>query len=267
MLIGAVPYLNGRPLIWGLEREPGVELICEVPSGLASMLEDGQIAAALVSSVACFANPALEIVPGISISCAGPAESVKLFHKGDLGSVRRVALDASSLTSAFLGKVVLRERYELLPEFVSMPPSLPEMLEACDAAVVIGDTTMRAPVGRWNSLDLGTEWHEMTGLPFVFAVWAVNPALADSGLTEVVWKAKARGLAALREISELEAERLGLRADLCFRYLKEIMDYDLTSRHVESMELFREKARRCGFTAGSHTPRLYEPSAAGIVRG
>ena len=260
--IGAVPYLNGKPLVRGLDGEPNVELIYEVPSNLAAMLESGEIAAGLVSSVACFTDPSLQIVSGISISCDGPAESVKLFHKGRLGDIRSVALDTSSLTSVLLAKIILRERYELLPDFVPMPPSLPEMLEACDAAVTIGDTTMRAPADRWPSIDLGEEWHALTGLPFVFAVWAVNPSLATVELVDILVSAKARGLASIREISMEEASRLGLSVEVCFRYLSRTMDYDLTERHMEGLRLFREKIERYGLMPSAHEPQLYQTSTA-----
>ena len=79
MKVGAVPYLNGKPLVHGLDREPGIELISDVPSKLAEMLRDREIAGGLVSVFACFENPSLEMVTGISISCDGPAESVRLF--------------------------------------------------------------------------------------------------------------------------------------------------------------------------------------------
>jgi len=261
MRLGAVPYLNGKPLIRGLDDEPEVEVVHEAPSRLASMLEKREIAAGLVSSVACFMNPRLQIVPNISISCIGPAESVKLFYKRNLESIRRVALDTSSLTSVLLAKIVLRERYELLPEFIAMPPPLLDMMGACDAAVVIGDTTMCAPAGRWSALDLGEEWHLLTGLPFVFAVWAVNPDLAAPSLLDILGRAKSRGLHSLHEISEAEALRLGLPVDICFRYLSEIMDYELTDRHMEALMLFRESARRYGLMAGAREIELYKPLA------
>jgi len=232
-----------------------------VPSRLASMLDRREIAAGLVSSVACFANPRLQIVPNISISCVGRSESVKVFYKGSVESIRRVALDTSSLTSVLLARIILRERYELLPEFVPMPPSLPDMLEACDAAVVIGDTTMRAPVGRWPALDLGEEWHMLTGLPFVFAVWAVNPDVAAPGLPDILGRSKSRGLQSLDEISRVEAVRLGLPVDACLRYLSEIMDYELTDRHMEALAVFRERGRGYGLLESDHEVELYTPLA------
>jgi chorismate dehydratase len=260
--IGAVPYLNGKPLVGRLDGEPNVEVVYDVPSNLAAMLESGEIAAGLVSSVACFTNPSLQIVSGISISCDGPAESVKLFHKGRLRDIRSVALDTSSLTSVLLAKIILRERHELLPDFVPMPPSLPEMLETCEAAVTIGDTTMCAPADRWLSIDLGEEWRALTGLPFVFAVWAVNPELATPELVDILARAKARGLGSLREISEEEAARLDLPFEVCFHYLSRTMDYDLTERHMEGLRLFREKIARYGLMPSAHEPQLYQPSSA-----
>ncbi len=250
MKIGVVPYLNGMPLTWGLKREVGVELLTDVPSKLAAMLEAREIAAGLVSSAACFENPALRILPEISISCDGRAESVKLFHRTPLERVRTVALDRSSLTSTLLVQIVLQERYKLLPEFVPMAPQLDSMLGACDAALVIGDATMMAPQDRWPSLDLGEEWNILTGLPFVFAVWAVDPDVATSGLVDLLARSKQHGLRSLQEISEVEAERLELPVSVCHRYLSETMNYDLTERHLRGLELFRQKACSLGLATG-----------------
>lgn len=254
MRIGSVPYLNAKPLVWGLNPEM---VTYEVPSKLASMLKDGELAAGMVSSVAYFLNPDLKIAPGMSVSCVGPAESVKLFHKGDIQSIKSVALDTSSLTSVLLAKVILKERYGLSPKFVNLPPILDLMLAICDGAVTIGDNTMQAPQGKWAELDLGSEWHELTELPFVFAVWAVNPQLAEPGLVEMLQASKAHGLKSLEEISESEARRLSLPCETCYHYLGEIMSYDLTDLHLEAMNLFREKAKEHGFISGDHALELY----------
>jgi len=242
--VGVIPYLNGKPLIHGLESEPGIELVNEVPSRLAEMLEARDIAAGLVSSVACFTNPRLRIVPGISIACRGPAESVKIFHRGRVEDIRSIALDTSSLTSVLLARIILRDRYGLAPEFESMGPSVEQMLERCDAAVVIGDTTMRVPPGRWAEIDLGAEWYSLTGLPFVFAVWALSPDMASPELVRILRDAKRRGLESLESISASEARRLELPYEMCYRYLSETMDYDLGEEHMEALRLFREKARQ-----------------------
>lgn len=259
MKIGSVPYLNAKPLIWGLHQERDVDLSFAVPSGLAVMLRNGELAAGMVSSVACFLNPHLQIAPGMNVASNGPVQSVKLFHNSGLESIRRVALDTSSLTSVLLSKVILSEAYGLSPEFVDMPPCIEDMLDDCDAAVMIGDPAMKVPGGRYPELDLGEEWHKLTGLPFVYAVWAVNPELASAELVDVLQRSRAYGIGRFAEISKSEAERLDLPYEVCFRYLSEVMDYDLTDRHLEGLNLFREKARRLGFVSGDHELRLYEP--------
>jgi chorismate dehydratase len=260
MRIGAVHYLNGKPLVHGLDTEKDVELISAAPSALASMLREGEISAGLVSVAACFSNPDLRIMPDISISCIGPAYSVKLFYKGRLESIRRVALDVSSLTSVLLARVILRERYNLQPEFIDMPPVLPRMLDECDAAVVIGDAAMQISAN-WggDSIDLGEEWHNLTGLPFVFAVWAVNPALTEPRLADILHRAKASGLRHLPEISRLESGRLSLPVDVCLQYLTEIMSYDLTERHLEGLRQFEEKAQKHGFVRTDSELKLFKP--------
>lgn len=256
--VGSVPYLNGKPLIYKLDENPDVVLIQEVPSRLAILLKEGIIAAGLVSTAACFMNPRLQIVPDISISCNGPAQSVKLLYNGELSDIRKVALDTSSITSVTLVKVILSERYGLHPEYIDMPPVVPAMLHTCDAAVVIGDTTMRLPQGRWPELDLGEEWHKLTGLPFVFAAWTVNPELARHELTDILLTAKNCGLQSLDEISRSESERLQLPVDVCHRYLDEIMDYNLTDKHIEALRLFRRKVIELDIIPDAHMPELFQ---------
>ncbi len=258
MKIGSVPYLNAKPLIWGLPHEPGVDLSFAVPSQLAVQLRNGELAAGMVSTAACFEDSDLQIAPGMSVSCNGPVQSVKLFHRDSLESVRRVALDTSSMTSVLLAKVILRERYGLTPEFVDMPPRIADMLDCCDAGVMIGDPAMKVLAGRYSELDLGEEWHSLTGLPFVFAAWLVNPDVATPEVVAVLQRSKEYGLGRFEEISGSESMRLDLPYDVCHHYLSVIMDYDLTDRHMEGLSLFRRKAVEYGFVSGDHELRLYE---------
>lgn len=239
--IGSVPYLNGKPLIYQLDQIPSIDVIQDVPSRLAIMLKNKEIAVGLVSLAACFQNPELQIIPGIVISCNGPAESVKFFYNNSIDDIKSVALDSSSISSVTLIKVILSEVYGLQPEYTVTPPVLPAMLHACDGAVLIGDPAMRIPSGRYKELDLGLEWYKLTGLPFVFAVWAANPEMIDPALIDTLASVKNDGLAAIDQISQTESERLDLPYDVCFRYLQDIMGYDMTDAHKDAMSLFREK--------------------------
>lgn len=257
--IAAPPYMNSKPLVWGLESEESVECRYLVPSKIAEMLEARELSAGLVSVPAVFTNSNLRIVPDISISCEGPAESVKLFHNCTIPErLQTVAVDESSLSSSLLARIILKEQYGVTPLFIPMAPSIPDMLATCDAAVTIGDTTMCAAKGRYGELDLGEEWHRLTSLPFVFAVWAVNPDMASARLVEILRRAKQIGLSHLPAITKAESLRLGLPEDTCYRYLNTVMDYDLDDRHIGALNLFREKVSDYGVHCGAHDIRLIE---------
>lgn len=256
--VGAVPYTNGAPLVYGLEDISDVRLIKAVPSRLAQMLKDEELDVGLVSSAATFTNPHLEIVPEISISSRGPAQSVKMFFKDRLEYATTVALDTSSLTSVLLAQIVLKECYHVCPQFISMPPSVDQMLGRCDAAVLIGDTAMSVPEGKWPYVDLGEVWHDLTGLPFTFAVWAARPN-APAEILDLLLNAKKRGLLNLASISKVESKRLGLDYELCYKYLSEVMNYDLTEEHIAGLDLFRRKALMHGFISDAFELRFFEP--------
>lgn len=258
--LAAPPYMNARPLIWGLRHGSNVRCEFSAPSRIARLLEAHEIHAGLVSIAALFTNPRLAIVSGISISCKGQARSVKVFHKVPMQQIRTVALDASSLSSVLLAKIILQERFGLTPKYVSMSPVIPRMLEICDAAVTIGDVTMCTDLGNCEAVDLGEEWCNLTGLPFVFAVWALDKQMYSDRLALTLLRSKHLGIRRLEEIAQSESERLGLDKDVCYHYLATVMQYDLTHLHLEAIALFRQKALAHGLVAGRHSIDVLGPA-------
>jgi chorismate dehydratase len=168
--LGVVSYLNAAPLVYGLEQEPGLELVRDVPSRIADRLHAGELELGMIPSIE-YAFGDYAIVPGVAIASRGPVRSVVLHHRVPLEALRRVALDTSSRASVALVKTLLQQRLGRQPEYVAMAPELPAMLEACDAALVIGDRAL-ALESELPRLDLGEEWQRQTGLPFVYAFWA-----------------------------------------------------------------------------------------------
>lgn len=132
MRLGCVEYSNAAPLVWGLsDAAPDVELIFDVPRRLAEMLSLGEIDAGLVPAVEHFRNPEWKVVPGISISCRGRAESVRLFCGVPLDSVETVGVDTASMTSRLLLRVVLEDKYGLRPQYFPLPEPLEEEPPDC----------------------------------------------------------------------------------------------------------------------------------------
>ena len=246
--IGSVPYLNGRPLVrWFSDtqegREAGISVIEAVPSRLATLLETGEIAAALVSSVELFRSPGLTYVPGIAVAAEGPVESVRLLSRVPLQEIKRVALDTSSLTSVALLKILLRELYNLTPDYIPAPPHLEKMLTEADAALLIGDNGYREYDSAFHVLDLGEGWERFTHLPFVYACWIGRPENLTESLRATLTEAKEWGKTHLDEIARTEHEKIGESYVRASHYLTEIMRYDMGDREEAALRLFGEKVR------------------------
>ena len=243
MRLGCLPYMNVRPLVYTLESgglPDGWEFVYAPPSVLARMLAANEIAAAPVSSFACFMNPDFGVCPGICIAADGPVKRVLMLSNRPVESIRTVALDTSSLSGANMLRIILKEVYDLSPEFVQADPHPSNMLQLADAALVIGDPAMQYPKDGLHVLDLADQWRKLTGLPAVFAVWAGRGITPE--LTEVLHNAMSDGRGLLQRIAEEESNRLGLSYATCYDYLARIMVYDMGERELQGFELFREKA-------------------------
>jgi chorismate dehydratase len=251
--IGTVPYLNARPLVrwfWDTEegRASGVNVVEAVPSQLAVLLERGEVASALVSSVELFRIKGLTFAPGAGVIADGAVRSVRLFSKVPLDKIQTVALDTSSLTSVALLRLLLSEQYNLSPEYLHAAPNLAAMLEQADAGLLIGDPGYREypELGPLHILDLGAGWKALTGLPFVYAAWIGTPPGLTPALCETLHRAKEWGKMHLEEIANAEFKRLDETYERSLTYLTEVMRYDMGDREAAALRLFGEKVRGAG---------------------
>lgn len=230
--IGAVEYLNTKPLIRDLEAlAPEAQLLLDLPSRLADQLASGELDVALIPVIEYFRAGCYRIVPDISIASRGPVLSVTLFSRVPWKEIRRVALDEGSRTSACLTQVLLRRRHGVQPTVVPLPMDRQAEDADADAVLLIGDRAMRACLpGFTYAFDLGQEWFDWTGLPFVYAVWAVRPGVDLGAVPEALAEAKRRGCRSVGLIAHHEAPKLALDAGFCRRYLSNIIHFDLGPR-------------------------------------
>lgn len=257
--IGAVNYLNTKPLIHDLEDlAPDAELVLDVPSRLADRLELGDLDVALIPVIEYFRAGGYRVVPDIAIAGNGPVLSVTLFSRKPWTEIRRVALDEGSRTSAALTQILLRRRHGVTPEILSLPMDQNAEDVDADAVLLIGDRAMRACLpGFAHAYDLGQEWHDWTGLPFVYAAWAVRPGVDLGPVEEALHEAKERGKANVGPIAAHEAKLLGLDAGLCRRYLTNIIRFDLGVRELAGMHHFYMLASELGLAKKGVTTRMY----------
>jgi chorismate dehydratase len=260
--IGAVNYLNTKPLIHDLENlAPEAELILDYPSRLADLLAAGWLDVALIPVIEYFRGNGYRIIPDISISSRGPVLSVTLFSRVPWSGIRRVALDEGSRTSAALAQILLRRRHGVRPEIVSLPlEKNAEDVEA-DAVLLIGDRAMHACLpGFAHAFDLGQEWHDWTGLPFVYAVWAVRAGVDLGPVATALREARRRGCARVGPVAHQEAPRLGLDAGFCRRYLQTIIGFDLGPREQAGLRHYYQLACELGLAPRGKDLDFYVPA-------
>jgi chorismate dehydratase len=242
--VGAVSYLNSKPLIEGLaERLSPGELILDYPSRLADELAASHLDVALIPSIEAFGSPDYEIVSDACVASRGPVLSVKLYFRVPPGEVRSLALDAGSRTSAALARIMLAERYGVVPRLEKLPMGSTAGDTIADAVLLIGDRAMQ-PVGQEFSKfwDLGNEWLRWTGLPFVFAMWVGRSGARMPELATVLSQSRDAGVAAARRIAEREAPLLNLSVETAHRYLTENLHFELGSAERNGLRLFHELA-------------------------
>jgi chorismate dehydratase len=252
--VGAVNYLNAKPLIERLtDFAPQVELSLDLPSRLADQLAAGTIDVGLIPVVEFFRGSNYTFVPNIAIASRGPVLSVTLFSRVPLPDVRSVALDEGSRTSAALAQILLRKRYGIRPAVETLPIDTPADDLSTDAVLLIGDRAMKACLpGYPFAHDLGQEWTDWTGLPVVYALWAVRGGV-ELGETEAGFhRAKEYGLSQAGVIAQREAAALGLDPGYCRRYLTHIIRYDLGARELAGMDCFRELAAELALAPKGH---------------
>ena len=243
--LGAVDYLNARPLVYGLElRSDLFALQFDPPSKCAALLHEGSIDVGMIPSIEYLRGPSYRIVPGMAIASEGPVASVALFTTKPLEQVRTIAADTSSRTSAGLLRVLCFERFGIDPVFEPMAPNPAAMLRRCDAALIIGDAALflNHDAEGAQKIDLGEQWTAMTGLPFVWAFWAGRPnALSPAGI-EALAHARDAGVAASDEVA---AAYCGPdRAPLGQAYLRENIRYTVGDREADGLLKYYELAAK-----------------------
>ena len=252
--ISIIDYLNAAPLNYGFKHGLGFErfhLKFQVPSACSDHLRNGEVDAGLISSIEYLRIPGLKIVPGLCIASPKRVRSVVLLSKVLPESIKTLALDASSRTSVVLVQILLRERYGVLPRATEMPPDIGAMLAENDAALMIGDKAMRINREGLMVLDLAEEWYAWTGLPFVFAIWAMRPDAPEldtpGGVAPFFHQSFELGRKNIENIIDEAWRVIGWTKQELRDYLTKNLSHTLGEAERESLSLFYEKAVRMGF--------------------
>jgi len=225
--IGSVSYLNAKPLVFGL----GEDVLFRHPSSLAEDFFNERIDVALLPIFSVLGRTDIAVVDGVAIASLGAVYSVILASRTDV--IRKIHLDPASRTSVHLLKVICRRFLQIDPEFCS------EDSEDCDARLLIGDQAIRfrqTQGAEWRIADLGEMWTRFTGLPFVYAVWAIRENVPNArDIAEKLRETGKRGLESLSKIIETLPED---QRDFAREYLNGYIRYSLGDQEKEAIRRF-----------------------------
>src|SRR6267378_8033147 len=175
--VSAISYLNTAPLMWDFEHVGSgsdFDVSYTLPSSCAAALQNGSADIGIIPAAAYATIGDLLILPGVAIASKQGVRSILLVSKVPVERIQTVAVDASSLTSVALLRVLFAKWWGGQRTFTTMRPNIQHMLEQHDAAMVIGDPALKLNRSRYFTVDLAEEWIRLTGQPFVFAFWAVR---------------------------------------------------------------------------------------------
>ncbi|MEO7454588.1 MAG: menaquinone biosynthesis protein [Fimbriimonadales bacterium] len=261
--LGCVPFLNAKPLIawFSAGDEAEAEVVFEDPSLLGPMVDRGEVDAAIASSFFAVQDPTLKIAAGVSISSTGPVRSVRLFSRVPFAEIKTLALDSASMTSNHLAQIILAEQFGTRTSCETRQANLTDMLNDCDAAVLIGDAGMQADGSGLHVLDLGEAWKLMTGEPFVWAFWVGRNGLTDQ-LAAKLLRAKEFGKQEVSSIAESAAAEIGIAYATALEYLTTAIDFDLTTAHLSGFKRYAQYCQAMGFVQSFTMPKLVGEASA-----
>ena len=237
--VGAVSYLNTKPLIYGIEKgmiKDEANLIIDYPSKIALMLLEDEIDVGLVPVAIIPKMKEHYIISDYCIGSVGEVASVCLFSEVPLDKIEKVLLDYQSRTSVALLKLLIKEYWKINVAFLDTSGDYQSEISGTTAGLVIGDRALQQRKISSYIFDLGEEWENFTGLPFVFAAWISNKKL-DDNFIDAFNKANAFGL---NRIEEVVKENPFPVFDL-HTYYNECISFNLDENKKKGLDLFLEK--------------------------
>ena len=240
--IALVSYINTRPFVDGLEATYGkdgdIRLHLLPPSDCARALFDGQADLALIPVGSIPTGPTLALLPTWCIGADGPVDSVFLFSQKPIEEIDQVWLDRHSRSSNGLAQILMRYHWKKEVRWLEPVKKHFDQIQEHTAGVVIGDEAIRIRDQFAYQYDLAEVWRDMTGLPFVFAVWAYNPGTINQSEIQRIEEALGNGVLQAETTAENWAGHFGMGIEAAKAYLTESIDYQFDARKHQALELY-----------------------------
>jgi chorismate dehydratase len=238
--VGAVSYLNTKPLIYGFEKammKDKIDLVIDYPANIATQLINNEIDIGLIPVAVLPQLKEYHVISDFCIAADGAVASVCLFSDVPLNEIKIIFLDYQSRTSVALLKILLKEHWKISPVLVQASEGYENNISGTTAGLVIGDRALQQRLKSTLIYDLSVAWKEMTGKPFVFAAWISNKQMTTQFIAEFNQVNKF----GLDNLSQVVKENAYSTYDLN-RYYTENIKFKPQFDILEVITLFLEKA-------------------------
>ncbi len=237
MKVCSISYLNSIPFVYGLENSDiGVDLSLEIPSVCGQKLIKNEVDLALLPVAVIPSLDFADVVSPYCISSDGAVQTVCLFSQVPLEQIKTILLDYHSITSNALVKLLSKHFWKIHPDFKKSEINFESKISGNTAGVIIGDRAYKYRDDFPFIYDLSHEWKKFCGLPFVFACWVSNKPL-DSSFKKAFSSALKYGISNLDLALSEKSDTFCTQIDK-IKYLKEVINYDLTDEKRKSMQMF-----------------------------
>ena len=266
-----VSFLNAQPHLHGLLSGLGEERMSVAlaePSELARRLYENEADVGLCPIVPLATHGGFELVPKVAIGCDGAVRSIRIVGDVPIQEAEEILLDAASRTSAILARLIVRHLCGgREPKFYSRPArEIVETVSGKTLGLLIGDVALEIEGRFAHELDLGQAWKDLTGLPFVFAVWGARPGVLTEEDCEVLQRSLADGLAARPAIAQAWMRGHGGQAEAHLTYLNDSIRYDLDGAALAGMREFLRRAAEAGLLPDADLRFVGQPQPAHTER-
>lgn len=257
--IALVSYINTRPFMDGLEhyfQEDEMRLHLLPPSACAAHLRQGKSHLALIPVGALLDFERIELLPNHCIGADGAVASVFLFSQCPLQDVKTVILDRHSRSSNGLARLLMAHHWKQSVSFVHPTDTHFHRIKDRTAGIVIGDKAISLRSRFPYAYDLAEAWKQLTGLPFVFAVWAYHPGKLQAPTRKRLDQAMQWGTAQALESAQKWASVFNIPLPFAREYLHTYIDF--------SFDAPKHRALRLYLNALAQLPPLPAPADAGM---
>jgi chorismate dehydratase len=242
----AVSYLNTVPLVWGIEHGAGrgiFDINYALPSECADQLASGDADIGIVPVIE-MARQKLDYFHSTGIACRGAVRSILLVSKVPFREIKTLSTDTGSRTSVILARIILAEKYGVQPKLISRRAELAPMLGEADAALLIGDPALRLNPSTlpFETLDLGSEWTQLTSLPMVFALWSGRKEIMQPVFEQALLDSCREGLAHMDQIVLEQSPIRGVPVELARDYLTRHIVFELNEGDHEGLRQYLKYA-------------------------